>query len=88
MSAVIPSPYVIRILPAEPQRNAEGNIVYPESDGQPMSNNTIHFNWISFLKSGFEEHYSTHPDVFVAGDLMCRQDPRSGVHPAAIAVKA
>jgi Uma2 family endonuclease len=44
-------------------------ILYPESDGQPMAENTKQYNWIEKIKGGCEALFLEHPDVFVAGDL-------------------
>jgi Uma2 family endonuclease len=49
-----------------PQRPA---IVYPESDGQPMADNTLQFEYIVTIKCGLEAEYRDDPNVFVAGDL-------------------
>lgn len=45
-------------------------IVYPERDGKPMSDNTKQFNWIVKIKEGLEVLFADNPDVFVAGDLL------------------
>lgn len=45
-------------------------IVYPDSDGKPMSENTKQFDAIVYLKEGFERYFRDRPDVFVAGDLL------------------
>jgi Uma2 family endonuclease len=45
-------------------------IEYPESDGQPMSDNTKQFNWIVTIKEGLEWLFAQNPNVFVAGDLL------------------
>jgi Uma2 family endonuclease len=45
-------------------------IVYPDCDGQPMSDNTIQFGWIVLLKENLECLFADNPDVFVAGDLL------------------
>ncbi|MFB2881478.1 Uma2 family endonuclease [Floridanema aerugineum] len=45
-------------------------IIYPDSDGQPMSDNTEQFRWIVFLKENLEILFVNNPDVFVAGDLL------------------
>jgi Uma2 family endonuclease len=42
--------------------------VYPDSDGQPMADNTLQFEWISTLKWNLDTLYRDRPDVFVAGD--------------------
>ncbi len=44
-------------------------IVYPESDGKPMADNTKQFRWIVTLDGGFEALFRDREDVFVAGDL-------------------
>ena len=46
------------------------NIIYPDSDGQPMSDNTKQFRWIVTIKESLELIYAQNPDVFVAGDLL------------------
>jgi Uma2 family endonuclease len=68
MRAVTPS-YVTRS-PRAPEWEALEESLYPECDGLPRSNNTLHFDWITFLKSGLERLFASRPDVFVAGDLM------------------
>jgi Uma2 family endonuclease len=45
-------------------------ITYPDSDGQPMSDNTRQFRWIVYIKEGLEWLFAANPDVFVAGDLL------------------
>ena len=45
-------------------------IVYPESDGQPMAENTKQFDWIVTIKCGLETLFANDPLVFVAGDLL------------------
>lgn len=41
---------------------------YPDSDGQPMSDNTLQFDWIAILKWNAEAQFRADPGVFVAGD--------------------
>jgi len=48
----------------------KNNIIYPESDGKPMADNTKQFNWIVKIKEGLEVMFADRPDVFVAGDLL------------------
>lgn len=45
-------------------------IIYPESDGQPMADNTKQFRWIVTIKENLELLFANNPDVFVAGDLL------------------
>ncbi|MGJ0607176.1 Uma2 family endonuclease [Cylindrospermopsis raciborskii] len=44
-------------------------IVYPESDGEPMADNTRQFTWIVKIKENLEILFKSNADVFVAGDL-------------------
>ncbi|MCL1472885.1 Uma2 family endonuclease [Argonema antarcticum] len=46
------------------------DIIYPESDGQPMSDNTKQFKWIVVIKENLEILFANDPNVFVAGDLL------------------
>ena len=45
-------------------------IEYPDSDGQPMADNTLQFQWIVIIKENLELLFRDAPDVFVAGDLL------------------
>jgi len=45
-------------------------IHYPESDGQPMADNTLQFHWIVLIKENLETLFREREDVFVAGDLL------------------
>jgi len=45
-------------------------IRYPESDGQPMADNTLQFQWIVLIKENLETLFREREDVFVAGDLL------------------
>ena len=47
-----------------------GPIVYPDSDGLPMSDNTLQFEWITTIVGGLDALFSDDPNVFVAGDLL------------------
>jgi Uma2 family endonuclease len=44
-------------------------IVYPESDGLPMADNTKQMRWIVVLYGNLAAQYRDDPNVFVAGDL-------------------
>ncbi|QEH34762.1 hypothetical protein OJF2_33040 [Aquisphaera giovannonii] len=52
------------------QRPKARKVVYPDSDGRPMSDNTRQFRWIVLIKEGLEILFRGRPDVFVAGDLL------------------
>jgi len=43
-------------------------IEYPDSDGQPMAENTLQFEWIQVLQMNIDDLFKDVPDVFVAGD--------------------
>jgi len=45
-------------------------VIYPDSDGQPMAENTLQFQWIVTLKENLDLQFRDQPDVFVAGDLL------------------
>jgi Uma2 family endonuclease len=45
-------------------------VIYPEQDGQPMSDNTKQFRWIVTVKENLELMFAEDLDVFVAGDLL------------------
>jgi hypothetical protein len=42
-------------------------IIYPESDGKPMADNTKQFHWIVTIKQNLDWLYIDDPQVFVAG---------------------
>src|SRR5262245_62047214 len=43
---------------------------YPDSDGQPMADNTRQFRWIVTIQGGLDALFSEEPNGFVAGDLL------------------
>jgi Uma2 family endonuclease len=45
-------------------------IEYPDSDGQPIADNTLQFKWIVTIKEGLEAQYRSAADIFVASDLL------------------
>ena len=45
------------------------SMVYPESDGKPMADNTRQFEYIVMIQGGLAVLFADRPDVFVAGDL-------------------
>ncbi len=54
----------------DPPVQPEQTIHYPESDGQPMAENTRQFRWIVIIKENLEALFQDRDDVFVAGDLL------------------
>ena len=58
-------------------------IVYPESDGQPMAENTLQFRWIVTIEGGIDAVFVQDPNVFVAGDLFWYPvEGEPGIHQA------
>jgi Uma2 family endonuclease len=45
-------------------------VAYPESDGEPMSDNTIHFRWIVLIYANLAALFHDNPQVFVSGNLL------------------
>jgi Uma2 family endonuclease len=45
-------------------------ITYPESDGNPIAENTLQFEWIALLHHGFSAMYADDPQVWVASDVL------------------
>ncbi|MEH2390139.1 MAG: Uma2 family endonuclease [Nostoc sp.] len=55
------------VLQIQPPTQLE--VIYPDSDGQPVANNTIQFGWIVEIKQNIECLFANDPNLFVAGDL-------------------
>jgi len=45
-------------------------IIYPDSDGKPMADNTKQFELIVEIKKGLDVLYLNDPEVFIAGDRL------------------
>jgi Uma2 family endonuclease len=45
-------------------------VIYPDSDGKPMADNTRQFRYIVTIQGGIAALFADRPDVFVAGDLL------------------
>ncbi|MCC5637761.1 Uma2 family endonuclease [Nostoc sp. CHAB 5844] len=45
------------------------SIIYPETDGQPIAENTKQFELIVLIKKNLDLLFANEPNVFVAGDL-------------------
>ncbi len=57
---------MVQQLPTE----AAPAVIYPDSDGQPMADNTKQFRWIVVIKENLEILFAAVADVFIAGDLL------------------
>ncbi|NER20495.1 MAG: hypothetical protein F6J96_07200 [Symploca sp. SIO1C2] len=44
--------------------------LYPESDGKPLSDNTVQFRLITTIQGGIDALFADDPNIFVAGDLL------------------
>jgi Uma2 family endonuclease len=63
--------------------------LYPDSDGQPMSDNTLQFEWIVTIKENLDDLFRHDPNVFVAGDLLwyaVKGEPKVRTAPDAMVV--
>jgi Uma2 family endonuclease len=52
------------------QTSTQPDIFYPDSDGQPMSDNTKQFRWIVLIQQNLQSLFAADPNIFVAGDLL------------------
>ena len=65
-------------------------IVYPESDGQPMAESDLHRKEMTYLIDALTDHFRPAADVYVAGNLFFyykKGDPRAVVAPDLFVVK-
>lgn len=46
------------------------DVIYPDSDGKPMSDNTKQFRWILTIQQNLAWLFAGDPNVFVAGNLL------------------
>lgn len=51
-------------------REIDDALLYPDDDGEPMSDNTVQFRWICTIVEGLQFLFRDRPDVFVAGNLL------------------
>lgn len=52
------------------QPSVQSEVIYPDSDGKPMADNTEQFRWIVVIQQNLEWLFADNPEVFVAGDLL------------------
>jgi len=53
-----------------PETTPKPEIIYPDSDGNLMAENTEHYEWIVKIKENLEILFASENNVFVAGDLL------------------
>ncbi len=63
-------PVVLIAMTMQPPTTSEPEVEYPDSDGQPMSDNTLQFQWIVTIQGNLDALFRHDPNVFVAGDLL------------------
>lgn len=71
------------------QSTTTPEVVYPESDGKPIAENTLQFRWIVTLQGGLDDLFRDRAEVFVAGDLLwypVEGDPRINAAPDAMVI--
>jgi Uma2 family endonuclease len=71
------------------QPTAPSEVIYPDSDGEPMSDNTKQFRWIVTVKENLDWLFADQSDVFVAGDFLwypIQGDNKTRVAPDAMVV--
>jgi hypothetical protein len=52
------------------QKPVSSDIVYPDSDGKPMADDTKQFRWIVAIEQNLEWLFRDDAHVFVAGELL------------------
>ena len=68
--AITPPPAPPAQTGARLNRNSSIEVVYPDSDGKPMADNTRQFTYIVTIEGGIAALFADNPNVFVAGDLL------------------
>jgi Uma2 family endonuclease len=58
------------IMTTATQLSERPKIDYPDSDGLPMADNTLQYEWIVTIKGGLDAIFLDDSNVFVAGDLL------------------
>ncbi|BAQ67043.1 Uma2 family endonuclease [Geminocystis sp. NIES-3709] len=55
---------------AQLEKTTTSEIIYPDSDGKPIADNTLQFRWITTIKTNLDWLFADNPQVFIAGDLL------------------
>lgn len=50
--------------------DVDEDLLFPDSDGQPLADNTEQYEWIVKIKENLEIIFVDNPNVFIAGDLL------------------
>lgn len=59
------------------------DLLFPDSDGKPMSDNTEQYDWIVKIKENLEILFANQPQVFIAADLLWYPIKSTSIAPAA-----
>jgi Uma2 family endonuclease len=62
--------FLISLMVSQLDKTNVTEIIYPDSDGQPMADSTLQFRWITTIKTNLDWLFRNQSDVFVAGDLL------------------
>ncbi|WP_375467889.1 hypothetical protein [uncultured Nostoc sp.] len=46
------------------------DLLYPDSDGKPMADNTEQYRWIVLIKENLEILFANNDNVLITGDLL------------------
>ena len=57
-------------LKSQLKSDKKSTIIYPDSDGKPIADNTKQFRWISIISNNLDSLFTNDEMVFVAGDLL------------------
>lgn len=74
-------------LPPGPIAVDPEDALYPDSDGKPIADNTLQYEWIVTIKGNLDVLFAARDDVFVAGDLLwypVQGDPKTRMAPDAL----
>ena len=75
-------------MPSHTEEELE-RILYPDSDGKPMADNTLQFEWIVRLQGNLDDLFRDDEKVFVVGDLLwyaVRGEPSESLAPDVMVV--
>ena len=64
------NPEILDTAPDTAPDGIQDTLEYPDSDGQPIADNTLQFEWITLIKTNLDWLFADNPEVFVAGDLL------------------
>ncbi len=82
---VVISPLKIQSQPAIPPR-----VIYPETDGKPMTETDLHAQCLIYLRTALDYYFRKDPNVYVSGNLMLYYEegnPSASVSPDVFVVK-